>query len=215
MSLSSGATESFRIKLLPYAAPALLVAVAFLHVYLVFSSRLSPWKGGGFGMFSTVRSPASRVLRIYLVTEKERIPILLPAEFRDLEREIRTMPTQGRARDLAAVLCKEVWAPYQLVPAEEHYRNLRKQYYESRGDPAGLSGPDPGVNRYSVESRAYLDRLLERLRILRRVPRSERHSHGAVPFLRVEVEVWELDFDHAKSLLRVQPLLKEWANRHE
>ena len=40
-------------RLFPYLPPLILCLVAFLHFYLVRTHGLTPWKGGGFGMFST------------------------------------------------------------------------------------------------------------------------------------------------------------------
>ena len=44
------------------AAPALLLAVAAVQLALTRTSHLSPWKGGGFGMFATLDGPGSRRL---------------------------------------------------------------------------------------------------------------------------------------------------------
>jgi hypothetical protein len=51
---------------LPYLAPAILVFVALNQIALAHFTMLTPWKGGGFGMFSTV---AHRELRVYIVKE--------------------------------------------------------------------------------------------------------------------------------------------------
>ena len=40
-------------RYLPHLPPLLLLVVACIQVYLVRTHDLSPWKGGGFGMFST------------------------------------------------------------------------------------------------------------------------------------------------------------------
>ena len=46
--------------------PLLLVLVAASQAFCVTQGKLSPWKGGGFGMFSTVDSPPSRRLSVQL-----------------------------------------------------------------------------------------------------------------------------------------------------
>lgn len=43
-----------------WGAPGLLLAIAMAQVVLARSRDLSPWKGGGFGMFSTVDRPQTR-----------------------------------------------------------------------------------------------------------------------------------------------------------
>ena len=56
-------------------APLCLTMIAIGQIRNARSSNLSPWKGGGFGMFSNVDRPAVRFLHIYLITEKGEIPI--------------------------------------------------------------------------------------------------------------------------------------------
>src|SRR5918993_690761 len=62
---------------LPYVAPVLLVAVAVQQIILSSAFHLSPWTGGGFGMFSSVDTFATRVLRGVLIVDGREIPIRL------------------------------------------------------------------------------------------------------------------------------------------
>lgn len=66
--------------LLPWAAPALLVVTALFQMGLAKSdsSRLNPWKGGGFGMFADHHRTKYRTLKVILVT-KTSIPIISSA----------------------------------------------------------------------------------------------------------------------------------------
>jgi hypothetical protein len=50
---------------LPYLPPALLCLIAVQQVVLSRTQDLTPWKGGGFGMFSTNDGP-SRHLEIWV-----------------------------------------------------------------------------------------------------------------------------------------------------
>ena len=43
-----------------------LVSVAFLQITLALNADLSPWKGGGFGMFATTDGTAFRHIRIFV-----------------------------------------------------------------------------------------------------------------------------------------------------
>ena len=43
-----------------------LVTVAVLQIFLAKTADLSPWKGGGFGMFATIDGTAFRHMRIYV-----------------------------------------------------------------------------------------------------------------------------------------------------
>ena len=42
---------------------AILVMVALLQIYLTQTAYLSPWKGGGFGMFGAIDAPDMRVIQ--------------------------------------------------------------------------------------------------------------------------------------------------------
>jgi hypothetical protein len=46
--------------------PALLLTVAIAQVVLVKVADLSPWKGGGFGMFATTDGTAFRYVRLFV-----------------------------------------------------------------------------------------------------------------------------------------------------
>jgi hypothetical protein len=58
-----------------FVAPLVLIGIACLQLYLAHSHHLTPWKGGGFGMFSTVDSQGARFLRIYLLTAEGEVPM--------------------------------------------------------------------------------------------------------------------------------------------
>jgi hypothetical protein len=50
----------------PLIPTALLVVVAITQVVLAKTADLSPWKGGGFGMFATTDGTASRYVRLFV-----------------------------------------------------------------------------------------------------------------------------------------------------
>lgn len=57
------------IKLLQFwFVPLLLIIVAARQIILVEQINLNPWKGGGFGMFSTIDRPSNRVIEVRAVT---------------------------------------------------------------------------------------------------------------------------------------------------
>jgi hypothetical protein len=113
-----------RETVLASLAPALLCCVALLQFTLTRTSGLSPWKGGGFGMFSTVDSPAARFLRITLFTNDGAIRALNPSELRTLDLKLRTMPTRSRAIDLADKLAAGKWTRLSMESAQQHYESL-------------------------------------------------------------------------------------------
>lgn len=123
----------------------LLVLVAMLQVWASTSMGLSPWKGGGFGMFSTSDSPAQRRLVIGIVdADGVEHPALVPAQLRQTALECRTWPRQRCLADLAAALVELRWAPLTLAKAESEYARLTEPLTGDSpvGDPASGSADD-------------------------------------------------------------------------
>jgi len=93
-----------------YGAPALLAVVALFQTYQALRHELTPWRGGGFGMFSTVDVPSARFFRLYLATDEGEIPAPLPATLAISFREIQTLPTEESLDRLARRLAAATWA---------------------------------------------------------------------------------------------------------
>src|SRR5438552_13657048 len=107
--------------ILRVAAPSLLVIVAAGQAYLARTAGLSPWKGGGFGMFSTVDTPSARFLRAYLLRGSEAIPVLIPRVLQPLAAEVRTLPRPRALTSLADKLAGGTWVPYRFTPSVQRY----------------------------------------------------------------------------------------------
>ena len=80
--------ENVRYKTLIYTCVRylpviLLVVLASSQLYLVHTESLSPWAGGGFGMFSTPDAPRSRTVRAYVLTPGVRREVKIPDYLRD------------------------------------------------------------------------------------------------------------------------------------
>jgi hypothetical protein len=88
--------------------PLLLALVALSQIALARRAELSPWLGGGFGMFSTTDHGAARFVRAVALGPGRSEPIPLAP---DLERQkllARDLPTARNAGTLArAVLARE------------------------------------------------------------------------------------------------------------
>ena len=86
---------------LPYVAPALLAALAGLQIVLAHTVHLSPWKGGGYGMFSTTDHSGFRTLRAFaaLPGGERRVPV--PAELRPDVLRALDLPSAARLERLA------------------------------------------------------------------------------------------------------------------
>lgn len=123
-------------RALPWLPVALLLGVAASHAALVRCCSLSPWLGGGFGMFSTVDARAVRVLQEGLGGERA---LALPRALEDEADRAAMLPTDARLRALAQALGRqpehggaglrvEAWATSfdpSLEPAPRLLRSLR------------------------------------------------------------------------------------------
>ncbi len=123
-----------RARLLAGVAPLALALVACAQMVTALVYDLSPWKGGGFGMFSTVDSPAARFVRLELVTPSGRAsPLQLPEGTEAYALAARSLPTRARAvqlsRATARALARESPCP-GLVRAE-----IWRYRLESEDDP--------------------------------------------------------------------------------
>jgi hypothetical protein len=96
--------RDLRERWLPRLAPALLIAVALQQIALASLQDLNPWKGGGFGMFSTTDRGGLRDVRAFALTAEgqERLPI--PPEFDTLRARARDLPTEAALHELGRAL---------------------------------------------------------------------------------------------------------------
>jgi hypothetical protein len=112
----------------------LLCTVAVYHIYLVHSTYQAPWKGGGFGMFSSVVSPRSRVLHVYRRTEKGEVAV--PPHARQARRvsAVLTCPTTQRLRELADKLVVS-----RATDESEESNGLRLEVLQEKFDPLHMT----------------------------------------------------------------------------
>lgn len=93
-----------RTRALAAVPPALLAVVACVQIGLARLTPLTPWKGGGFGMFSTVDGAANRWTQV-LVTAPERSQELeVPPSLADAAAGCEAFPTDRCLRALAGRL---------------------------------------------------------------------------------------------------------------
>jgi hypothetical protein len=87
---------------------ALLCVVALHHTCRVSCEGLTPWKGGGFGMFSTIDSEADRFARLSVTTEGgETLAVPIPDEYRRPVDRARLLPWAPATAALAADLLRQ------------------------------------------------------------------------------------------------------------
>lgn len=116
----------------------LLVVLALSQIYLVKTTSLSPWAGGGFGMFSTPDAPRSRVVRVYVLTPGVRREVDIPGSLADAALRAAAMPTDPRLRALALEIAR-VPTPEAVPPRAVVVEVWRTEY-----DPETLA-PSPRI----------------------------------------------------------------------
>jgi len=87
--------------------PALLLVVVALHqIHLVERRGLSPWSGGGFGMFSTPDAAATRHLHVFVLRPGLEREVAVPDALEDALRRALALPTDDRLRALGRALAE-------------------------------------------------------------------------------------------------------------
>jgi hypothetical protein len=111
---------------LTYLPVALLILFAILQIDRVYREEQTPWKGGGFGMFSTNDRGNLRTVRaVAIVGELERaIPPGITTRRRF--RAITSMPREERLLELARELAAK--------PANGNADAIRVEIYKTRFD---------------------------------------------------------------------------------
>jgi hypothetical protein len=109
------------------------VAVALVQLWLAARHDLSPWCGGGFGMFSTTDGWGARHLHALALSPAFRAPLLIPEALEaDVER-VLALPSEARLRALAHALAES--APNDL----EAPHSIRIDVFARRHDPRTLA----------------------------------------------------------------------------
>jgi len=131
-------TAAYRLRLA--LAPVCLCLVALLHLDRVQRYEQTPWKGGGFGMFSTVDTRGARFLRLFLVRQggENRIPIETPEPLQKLARELQAAPDAARFERFAQRL-----ATFQWLDRRQRQRRLSLGTQEISSNPLEPLGRAP------------------------------------------------------------------------
>lgn len=86
----------------------LLLAVAAAQMMLARTTLLSPWKGGGFGMFASVDGLPFRWVRLYVVAPERSEELAVPPSLGDQAHRVVTWPHERAMQELArAVMARE------------------------------------------------------------------------------------------------------------
>lgn len=180
-------TATHRLTL--YFTPALLVGIACLQFVLATTQGLTPWKGGGFGMFSTVDTGQARFLRIYLLEDGQEIAVAMPetSRYRRLSMQLRHFPRRQSLEQLTRALSAERWLPVAFssygrpTPAAAAYGPVRyRAAYADELIPAAQVMPIDGVRvelwRYQFDEKASV---LKARKFIESVQRTARVKTGS------------------------------------
>lgn len=189
--------KSSRLKLnkgfsyfLEYWLPSLiLIGVATLQIYLAHTANLTPWKGGGFGMFAAIDSPSMRVIWVEALTQEGEVVIV--DLFRTLDsstiRRLRALPRQGDLEQIAPELLNK-----PIVPT-----TIRKQAAYNQ-----LNSENTNLELFNNPSSILNSRSLYKLKSVYDpvLPETVKNIKG------VRLQWWRLRFDHTQRRLWAEPL---------
>ncbi|MBW2694389.1 MAG: hypothetical protein JRE57_17460, partial [Deltaproteobacteria bacterium] len=111
----------------------LLVGVAAHQVFLANTAGLSPWSGGGFGMFSTTDAGSSRHLHAFVIRPGIQREARIPEAMKDRAQRVATFPSDANLRAFALVLAD--------LPTPDHgpATSVRIQVWHTVFDPINLA----------------------------------------------------------------------------
>lgn len=165
----------------------LLIVIAGLQLFLVAHFNLSPWKGGGFGMFASIDSPGMRV--VYA----EGIDSVGTKYFIDLRLNKRS---NRRIR---------------CFPQEEDLYSLGESLIDSKFVPSGFKQKS-AVDRLRSDN-PHLDlqyRLInfQQIPVYRQLESEDPIIQGEKPkiFQVINIQAWKIKYDAEQSWLRCEPL---------
>lgn len=106
-ALRAPRSAALRERVLRELPSWLLVALACAQLALAFGAGLSPWKGGGFGMFATHDHGAFRSVRIYAVEGGGERLVAIPSALQRRALQARELPSAAALRGLAEAAAPE------------------------------------------------------------------------------------------------------------
>lgn len=111
--------------------PALLLAAVALHqLHAVRTYDLTPWKGGGFGMFASTDVGPARRLEVSLLRGASSVRVQVPEALREQAGAVRRLPTPERLEALG----RAVGAA--LPDSAGVYRAIRVEFWRIHFDDA-------------------------------------------------------------------------------
>lgn len=139
--------------------PTLLVTVFCIQFYLVHNHNLTQWKGGGFGMFSTIDAPSERSLKIQLNTDHGPVSVnkysIRELSVRDITK-IEAIPSINKLEDIFQIIKSKTWSCNSFADNGEKQRCRTAKIYdpEEESIPLQIESVTIGVERLTYDGRA-------------------------------------------------------------
>lgn len=136
--------------------PAILVTVFCIQFYLVQNHNLTQWKGGGFGMFSTIDSPSERTLKIQLNTDYGPVSLnkysLRELSVRDITK-IEAIPSKNKLEGVFQIINSKTWACNSFYDDGNNQRCRSAKIYDPEEDtiPLQIDTVTIGVDRLTYD----------------------------------------------------------------
>ena len=125
---------------------ALLVVVASGQMVLAHTAMLSPWKGGGFGMFASLDARPFRYVRMFVRAPERSEELAVPPSLEHMAASVEILPTTAQLERLAhAVVARE---RRRQRPVDE----VRLELWRIEFAPASLAPRDRLVRTYTFHA---------------------------------------------------------------
>lgn len=194
-------------RLLERGLPAaILILVALLQLYLSQTANLSPWKGGGFGMFGATDAPDMRVIQAEGLDQQGNLiqfDLYSALDARTIRRT-RTLPRQSDLEQIAPQLVNQPIVPTTLQRQAIYQKFQDQKFQASSTDPSMMlkSSSNPEVNVLPTLSGHPIAQPLYRLKTV-----FDPEVPEAVKTLKaIRLQWWRIRFNQANHQLWSEPL---------
>ena len=139
-----------RAQQLLWCLPSLLLLlVAGNQFRLVSTTALSPWWGGGFGMFATTDGWATRHLHVFAIRPGVRCELAIPLSLRKKVERVLTLPSDAQLQALAHQFAD---VP---TPDEGSLEAIELQVWATQFDPTTLAPSSTPLRFLTVRMKAH------------------------------------------------------------
>jgi hypothetical protein len=129
--------------------PGLLLLAAGVQIGLATGAELTPWLGGGFGMFSTTDSPGARHVHVFALTPGVERELSLMSVDREVLRRAGAFPI-----DMHLVALARAFASAPIPDGAGAARAIRVQVWRTRFDTRTLTPASELICQRDLETAA-------------------------------------------------------------